>query len=294
MYQGWAFADSLCGPEALDGAEFLILGIPFDATSSTRPGTRGGPDAIRQASSSFESFEPRYGVDLASVKIFDMGNLEVGSDLVWAYSSIKSAISGIPPGPVPIVLGGEHSITPPVVEVLAARDDLGVIVLDAHLDLREEYGFTGFSHACASRRILDLPIKGYSAIGIRSGSEEEFQYAEDAGINYHTSDEVFDRGIDRVLDDCIAEVSCERIYLSIDFDVFDPGVAPAVGCPEPFGLTGRDVRRIVERVAPVSVGLDLNEIAPIYDSGGTAFLGAKLAREFMAARVTAARVRASY
>lgn len=294
MYQGWAFADSLYGPAAVDGAEFFILGIPFDATSSTRPGSRGGPDSVRQASSSFESFEPRYGVDLAGIKIFDMGNLEVGSDLQWAYNSIKSAISGIPSGPLPVVLGGEHSITPPVVEVLAERGDLGVIVLDAHLDLREEYGFTRFSHACASRRILDLPINGYSTIGIRSGSEEEFQYAEYAGINYHTSDEVFDRGIDRVLDDCIAEVDCERIYLSVDFDVIDPAIAPGVGCPEPFGLTGRDVRRVVERVAPMAAGLDLNEIAPLYDSGQTAYLGAKLAREFMAARVSASRLKASH
>jgi agmatinase len=156
-------------------------------------------------------------------------------------------------------------------------------VLDAHLDLRESFGNTRYSHACASRRILEKKgIGAYAAIGIRSGCKEEFSFAKEEGIPYYTSREVHERGIDDVLERAIEKMNCERVYLSIDLDAIDPAFAPAVGNPEPFGLSSWDVSRVVERVAPLAVGLDINELTPAYDHGQTAFLAARLARQFIA------------
>lgn len=283
MFSTSAFADA---DSSFEEAEFVLVGAPFDATTSFRGGTREGPDAIRHASYNFETYEDRYGIDLQDLKISDLGNLELGSDPCYSWETIRESFAFVPIDATPIFLGGEHSITPPIVKEMARRQDMGVIVLDAHLDLREQYGGTKLSHACASRRILEIPeIKSrYASIGIRSGSREEYVYAKKQKICYHTSEEVRERGMDSVLKKALEEVNCDNVYLSIDFDCLDPVYAPGVGNPEPFGLTSYDVRKAIEVLASKTVGLDVNEIAPQYDGGQTALLGAKLIREFMAAK----------
>lgn len=284
MFQRIGFADA---DNDLDGADYVVVGLPFDGTASFRSGSRDGPDAIRLASFNFESYDCQYGVDLSELSICDLGNMELGADPSYAEQTIKEGIALLPEKAVPIFLGGEHSITPAIVEGLGglASRDLGVLVLDAHLDLREEYGCTGYSHACASRRILEKGVlAGYASIGIRSGSREEFQWAAENGIFYATSHQVKEDGIDRTLDRAMDRLRCDRLYLSIDLDVLDPAYAPAVGNPEPFGLTSWDVKRIIERLAPRLAGLDINELTPAYDRGETALLAARLAREFIAAR----------
>ncbi|NYT02221.1 MAG: agmatinase [Methanosarcinales archaeon] len=280
MFQRCVFADAVV--EA-DEAEYAILGLPFDSTASFRSGSRGGPDAVRQASYNFEPYDYRNQVDLLDVGICDLGNLDLGSDPALAWQAIRDSFSFIPHRAVPIFIGGEHSVTPPLVELMMRDGDVGVLVLDAHLDLRDEYGGTRMSHACASRRILDLSPPGYACMGIRSGSREEFDYAADLGLTCVTSDQVAEQGIDALLDRAL-ELLGDRIYLSIDFDVLDPAYAPAVGNPEPFGLSPREVRRVVERVAPRAVALDVTEISPVHDQGQTALLGARLIRDFVAAR----------
>lgn len=287
MFQSSHFADADADADP-EEAEFVLVGAPFDATASFRGGARAGPDAIRQASYNFEPYEHEYEIDLRDLKISDLGNLDLGSEPAYAQGCIEESFAFLPEGATPIFLGGEHSITPPIVAELSRRSDIGVIVLDAHLDLRDEYGGTRLSHACASRRILEIPgVRGYASIGIRSGSREEFIYAKEQGVHYHTSDEVRERGMDSVLRDVLEEVGSGEIYLSIDFDCLDPAYAPGVGNPEPFGLTSWDVRRAIKALAPVAVGLDVNEIAPQYDGGQTAALGAKLVREFIAAKAAA-------
>ncbi len=272
----------------IDDADFVVIGLPFDSTTSFRSGSRDGPDAVRQASYGFESYDCHYDVDLADLKICDLGNMELGSDPEVAWETIQEGLSLLPEGVIPILLGGEHSIAPPAIEHLAEQGGIGVLVLDAHLDLRDEYGNTRFSHACASRRILEIDgLQGYASVGVRSGSREEFDYAREMGIGFYTSNGVREMGIDYVLDEALKRLKCERIYLSLDMDVFDPAYAPAVGNPEPYGLTPWDVRRAFERIAPKAVALDVNEITPAYDRGETALLGASLVREFIAAKAKA-------
>jgi agmatinase len=284
MFQRCCFADAL---SEMDGSSYVVVGLPYDCTASFRSGSRDGPDAIRLASFNFESYDCYYDVDLADARISDLGNMELGSDPAYAHETIKEGIALLPKRAVPIFLGGEHSITPSIVEgmIQAGREDMGVLVLDAHLDLREEYGCTRHSHACASRRILEKEgVKSYASIGIRSGCSEEFDFAKENEICFFTSAEVKEKGIDQVLDRALQELKCERLYLSIDLDAIDPAFAPAVGNPEPFGLTSWDVKRAIERTAPMAVGLDINELTPAYDRGETALLAARLAREFIAAK----------
>jgi len=282
MFQKCGFADAF---SSLEDADFVVIGLPFDSTASFRAGSRDGPDAIRLASYNFESYNCRHDVDLADLHICDLGNLELGSDPAYAGEAIKDGLSTIPDGVITIALGGEHSITPTIAEHIAKQGGLGVLVMDAHLDLRSEYGCTTFSHACTSKRLLDIEgIRGYSSIGTRSGSKEEFDYAREKGIRHHTSDEIVERGIDAVLEDILADLGCERLYLSIDMDVIDPAYAPAVGNPEPCGMAPRDVRGVIDKLASKIVALDICEIAPAYDRGQTAILGAWLAREFIAAK----------
>jgi agmatinase len=284
------FADANADP---DEAEFVIVGAPFDATTSFRPGTREGPDAVRRASYNFETYVHRHGIDFRDINVADLGNLDLGVDPAYARETIRDSFGFIPEKAIPIFIGGEHSIAPPIVAEVARRHGeigIGVIVLDAHFDLREEYGGTRLSHACASRHILETDgVAGYASIGIRSGDMKEYIYAEEHGVHYHSSDEVHERGIEAVLEDALKEVGCDEIYLSIDFDSIDPAYAPGVGNPEPFGLSSWDVRHVVESVAPRAIGLDVNEITPAFDGGQTATLGAKLIREFIAAKAAANR-----
>jgi len=283
MFQRIGFADADSG---LEEAEYVVVGLPFDGTASFRSGSRDGPDAIRLASFNFESYDSYYQVDLADLAICDLGNMELGADPSYAEETIKEGIALLPERAVPIFLGGEHSITPAIVEGLGRRPGaLDVLVLDAHLDLREDYGCTRASHACASRRILEKKaLAGYASIGIRSGSREEFEWATENGISYYTARQMREEGVDAVLDRALEKMQSERLYLSIDLDVLDPAYAPAVGNPEPFGLSSWDVKRAIERLAPRLVGMDINELTPAYDRGETALLAARLARDFIAAR----------
>lgn len=289
MFQRCGFADA---DSELENAGYVVVGLPFDGTASFRSGSRDGPDAIRFASFNFESYDSYYDIDLSEAAICDIGNVELGADPAYAEETIKEAVAFLPKNAVPIFFGGEHSITPAIVEGLGRRfapESLGVLVLDAHLDLREEYGCTRYSHACASRRILEKKaVGGYASIGIRSASREEHLFAKENNVPFFTARDVRDEGIDSVLDQALESISgCRRLYLSIDLDVLDPAYAPAVGNPEPFGLGSWDVKRVIERIAPLAIGIDINELTPAYDRGETALLAARLAREFIAAKARA-------
>jgi agmatinase len=267
-------------------ARYVIFGVPFDGTSSFRPGSRWAPDAMRGVSANFESYIPFFDIDLADLPIYDAGNLEkyasIDETLRVLFHSVDPIVRD---GKIPIMLGGEHSLTLPCVKACAgqAGDDFGVVVLDAHFDLREEYGGLKHSHACVSRHIIDEVTGNYAAIGIRSGPKEEWEFAKENDIRYYTPEDVAEVGIKNVLAEIIEYLDCNHIYLSLDMDALDPAYAPALGTPEPFGLSAVDVREVIRTLAPLAVGFDVVEISPEYDGGQTAVLGTKLMREFIAA-----------
>ncbi|MGQ9582885.1 MAG: agmatinase [Thermoplasmatota archaeon] len=279
------FAEARAAPE---GAEFTVLGVPYDATSSFRPGARFAPNAIREASWNFETYMPEIRVDLSEVAVHDAGNLEEVGPPEELVEEVRRAVEVIlDRNSLPILLGGEHSLTPGAVAAVRRRRDTGVIVLDAHMDFRSSYLNLRYSHACATRRCSELVgPDAVVPIGVRSLSREE---AEELGgelsgrLMYITADEVRRGGIGPAIERALGHIGERGIYLSLDMDALDPAFAPATGTPEPFGLTPWDVREAVGLLAPRLVGFDIVEIAPGYDSGNTAALGARLVREVVAA-----------
>lgn len=273
------FADATASYEE---AEFVIYGVPFDGTSSFRAGARSAPAEMRRASYNFETYIHSCKVDLADLKICDLGDLEVGASVNETLELVEKweeKIAG--DGKMPIMLGGEHSLSYACVK---SFKDVAVVVLDAHLDLRSEYQGVKLNHACVSHYIVKhVGRENYFAIGIRSGTKEEYGFA-DKHLKYYSADQVASSGIEKVVKEALSHLKPKKIYLSIDFDVLDPAYAPAVSTPEPFGLTSRDLQRVIRALAPRVIGFDLAEIAPGYDHGETALLGAKLVREFIAAR----------
>jgi len=271
-----------------DNAKYVICGVPFDNTSCFRRGSKDAPQEMRNNSYNFEKYNSFFDIDLQDISIHDAGDLDVADNVDDTLEIISSrARKYVIDGKIPIMLGGEHSLTMPFVKACKERyDDLGFVVLDAHMDMRDEYEGKKNSHACISRHVFEDVTKDYVSIGIRSGTRDEYEYVRENDIKVFSSEDVFSMGIEAVTHEIRERIS-GPVYLSIDMDAIDPAYAPALGTPEPYGMTPREVRDVIACLAPKIVGFDLVEIAPAYDSGGTALLGAKLVRDFIAASAKA-------
>ncbi len=259
------------GPDTPRGA-LTMYGVPYDATSSFRPGSRLGPEAIRRASESIETYSPTLDRDLEAVRFVDAGDLQVEG--LAPAAMVKTIRRQISPG-FPFFLGGEHTLTLGAVQSLVAyHPDLTVIQWDAHADLRDEYGGERTGHATVMRRLLDgrCPLV---QLGIRAGTREEFAVARERSL--YISREV---ALPPTLLDALRD---RALYLSVDIDVLDPSIAPGTSNPEPEGA------RYGELIAPLRslsshriVGMDLVEVSPPCDPGGaTAIIAASLAREMI-------------
>ena len=240
----------------------VILGCPFDGTASFRPGARFGPSAIRRASWGIETYSPYRKKDLHAVPVHDMGDLELPlGDKKKSFEWIRKALQEILRSKkIPILLGGDHLISLPIVEeVLKIYPDLHLIQIDAHADMREDYLGETLSHSTVMRKIIDsLGQRSLSQIGVRSGTEEEFQWAKEAKsiVSLNASSL---RNLARRLKD-------KPVYLSLDLDVFDPSLLPGVGTPEPGGLTFQDFLSLLKSLESLHViGFDIVELTPDYD-----------------------------
>ncbi|MEM4292081.1 MAG: agmatinase [Archaeoglobaceae archaeon] len=256
----------------LEEADYVVYGIPYDATQSFKPGSRFAPNAIREASWNLESYSQFFSFDLSFAKVCDAGNVFCdGSfeDIGQRVDQLLRRVKG-----VPIALGGEHSIS-----VLSTRKFEGscFLVFDAHFDLRDEFDGNKFNHACTTRRIFE---SGFDVVivGVRSGCREEREFADRNGIEYRFSWEI--KSPVDVLD-LVKEK--KRIYLSIDMDAFDPCFAPGVSTPEPFGLNPSIFLPIFSDLADRVVAMDIVEVVPDANKV-TAMLSAKLIFEFISAR----------
>src|SRR5207247_11274852 len=194
----------------------------------------------------------------------------------------KMATDVVRGGKITIVVGVEHSLAPAVVR--AFPKDVGVIGIDAHLDFRDQYLEDRWSHACSARRIADhVGVEHVVYMGVRSYSAEEREDLERLGLTYVSVYDIHDRGIAAGAERALKEVDRDRIYLTVDMDGIDPSYAPAVGNPEPFGLSPLQVKKLIGILAPHLVGMDLNEVSPAWDFGQTALLAARLIREAIVA-----------
>ena len=253
-----------------DGA-ICIFGVPFDSTTSFRPGSRFGPGAIREASYGLETFSPVLFADLDDCSFMDRGDLELPfGDPNPALALIEQTTQDIlSSGKTPFMLGGEHLVSLGAIRACSKRyPGLMVIHLDAHADLRDDYLDMKLSHATVMRRVYDL--LGHDAIrqiGIRSCTRQENEISSE---------------LISMPEQIALRVGTKPCYLTCDLDILDPSVLPGTGTPEPGGLSFNELSAImVSIITRVNiVGIDIVELAPQLDpTGVSAVVAAKLVRE---------------
>ncbi len=259
-----------------DAAAYTIIGAPLDRSASFRPGTRFGPDAIRAHAGHFDDYDQHTETYLSALALADVGDVEPFSPLEeylrWLAGRVDDVVTA---GAVPVVLGGEHTITRAGVTGSAAA---GVVVADAHLDLREELAGDADSHATVLRHVGEAPgVERVLIVGARTGAADEWDRAQESPW------QVIEEPAEVAA--AMRASGIDRWYLSVDIDVVDPGFAPATGTPEPFGFRPEEVRELVRTAAPTCVGMDIVEVTDA-DAGQTATLAARLVRTFLHAHAT--------
>ncbi|MHA1999040.1 MAG: agmatinase [Promethearchaeota archaeon] len=288
-YHSGCFSSAKPGFRWIQEGEPIICGVPLDITSSYRPGTRFGPDAIRNYSACLELGSIRNGTSIEHVGYSDIGNLHFDSSEPARVHEFLSSASFViyESDHFPVFLGGEHSIT---LSLIPDHDNLGIVILDAHLDLRDSYLSQKLSHACVTRRISEIVgIENVLVLGTRGISSEEMQFVDETNFNHITSLELiksFSRD-SSVFDDIRKFIDeHDGIYLSVDMDVFDPAFGMGVGNPEPEGITptiAMDIINIIKRDS--LVGCDVVEVCPGNDAGQSALLAARLVVECLNKKV---------
>ena len=282
-------------------ADYVVAGAPLDVSTTFRPGTRFGPERIRQFARTFDDYDRPTGRRFSECGVHDRGTVRAWDDapayLAWLAGELRDVVAD---GAVPLLLGGEHTVS--AAGVNAVAPDV-FVCLDAHLDLRSDYDGNEYSHATVTRRILDRVGAGVDGggevddedvdadtnlnggdsadggveeaivLGARTGSPAEWDRAEASDVTVVAPEAVPDFDLD-------AHLNGRRAYLSVDVDAADPGFAPGTGTPEPFGLAPREMRDVVRTVAPHAAGFDVVEVND-RDNGQAASLAAKLCRAFV-------------
>jgi len=259
---------------SLKDAKYVLLGVPFDSTSTYRPGSRFAPLEIRKELLELE--KEKNGRNFFDIGFYDAGNV----DIVYGNAAKTMEIVEEVVGDLTlenkkaklITLGGEHLITLPIVKALLKNKKFTVVSLDAHLDLKDDYVGEQLSHSTVMRRINELGVSVVE-MGVRTFDNSELAYAKDR-VKFTSASE---REIERMLSQVKGDV-----YLSIDFDVLDADVAPGVGNPEPGGITFQQLSSIVARLGKNIVALDLTEVCPPFDKGNmTSIAAARLVLDHM-------------
>jgi agmatinase len=260
----------------------VYYGYPFDGTACFRKGSSEAPDAIRKNSYNFETYLLELGIDLSDISANDWGNLEITDNQDKNEKLLEDLVSKIVnEGKFPIGLGGEHSLTPAAVKAAHSKyPNLAVVILDAHLDFRNEYEGNPKSHATVTRRVSEIVgVDNVRSIGIRSVSQSEITEARSVGLKFIESGWTELR---EYLADVIEDLD-GPVYLSLDMDAIDPAFAPGVGTPEPFGMTPYEIIQTINFFADRIVGFDCVEVCPPHDNGNTSALAARLTRHLVGA-----------
>ena len=269
--------------EDVDSAA-IVYGIPFDSTHSYKPGTRFGPDAIRDAFNNIEVFHPQFQIDLASVNIQDLGNIHHTVN-VEEMTKMVNKLTGelIKKDKLLVILGGEHSLT--YGTYTAFPKDTGYIVFDAHFDLRSEYAGVKLSHAAYLRRVVEKNgAENIIHVGARSFVGEELAFLKEHKIKTITEKDIRDGKGPKLVNDLLS--TFKKTYVSVDLDVLDPAFAPGVGNPEAVGITSRELFDMIYAMEGHKIAcLDIVELNPTYDTGATASIAAKLMSTMIAMNI---------
>ena len=267
--------------ERYEDASIVMVGVPMDFTCSFRPGTRFGPQKIREVSIGIEEYSIYMNKSLEDYAYFDSGDLDLPFGNVEKSLEIigQAAKEILEDNKLPLFIGGEHLISVPVIKEVYNKygDDLIVIHFDAHADLREDYLGCPNSHASAIRRLVDfMPGKNIYQFGIRSGTKEEFEYAK-ANTNMYTIEVL--EPLKKVVD----KFKGRPVHFTLDIDVVDPAYANGTGTPEPGGISSKELIQALGVMRDLNiVGFDIVEVSPHYDqSDRTALLAAKVIRDMI-------------
>jgi agmatinase len=269
------FGGALPEPRTFEDSAAVILPVPFDRTTSYGQGTKHGPRELLLASEQVELWDEEVGVDVHARGMFTAPELDLTAHTLPDAMAEIGRVAGtmLDAGKFLVTLGGEHSITSPIVGAVAARHrGVSVLQIDAHADLRDSYLGERYSHASAMRRTLaHAPIV---QVGIRNMSEEEARLTGlPATIFYDWNMREDPRWIDNV----VAALS-DTVYITIDLDGLEPGLMPAVGTPEPGGLSWRELTTLLRRTFQTKrvVACDVVELCPIPGLASPNFVAARL------------------
>jgi agmatinase len=278
------FGGMLPWPATFDEARAVILPVPVDRTTSYVPGTRNGPREILQASSHMELWDEEAGADVSAIGLFTLPEMELpfGEMQPLMDEIQRVAAEVVTRDKFLVTLGGEHSITPPLVAAAAATHrGLHVLQIDAHADLRDSYMGTKHNHACAMRRSLEHA--SITQVGIRSMSTEEAAVARSlrTTIFYDWNMREDPAWMQRVV-----ESLGDPVYITIDVDGMDPAIMPATGTPEPGGLSWYEMLALLRATITnrTVVGCDVVELSPLPGLMAPNFLCAKLVYKILAYR----------
>ena len=262
-----------------------VFGIPFDSTHSYKPGCRFGPDVIRDAFNNIEIFHPRFGIDLETVNIEDLGNTThtvVATEMLDMIRKVTSEL--VAKKRQLFILGGEHLIT--YGTYMSFPKETGYVVFDAHYDLRDSYADTKLSHAAYLRRIVEeRGSDNILHVGARAFVKEELAFLKEHNIKTISDRDVREGKGPKLLQDFAS--GFDSMYASFDLDVLDPAFAPGVGNPEAAGMTSRELFDLVYSLENCKIsGTDIVELNPHFDNGSTASLAAKIMSTLIAMNLT--------
>ncbi|MEA2610464.1 MAG: agmatinase [Chloroflexota bacterium] len=275
------------------GVDVAIIGAPFDDAVSHRSGARFGPRAIREAqytSGSIHSLQ--LDVDPFEVlTVVDAGDANiVPSRIERSHAMIYRKVREVAEtGAIPIILGGDHSITWPAATAIAETrrpGSIGIVHFDAHADTANDTFGVLASHGTPMRRLIEsgaVQGRNFVQVGLRGywPPQETFDWMKAQGLRWHLMREIEERGAEAVIADAIAEAldGPDAVYLSIDIDVIDPGMAPGTGTPEPGGMLTRELLRAIRQIvgAVELAGMDIVEVSPPYDQAETTAMAANRA-----------------
>ena len=266
--------------------DFSIIGIPFDGLASARKGAALGPERIRFWSQHLTPFsEDR--TRLTEVKICDLGDIKITypeSDFEHVRQKVATLTN------IPILLGGDHSVTIPIFQGQRQRFNgkrIGVLWVDAHPDLCDDFNGSRLSHACVLRRGMETGIEpgDICMVGLRSWEYQEIDLIENGGLNVYTAADVAELGMKEIAAKVRQTLAkCDAVHISLDIDCLDPAFAPGTGIPEAGGLSSREVITLIKSLQGLPlVGLDVVEVAPPLDpSEATVFAALRIIMEFIA------------
>lgn len=262
---------------SLKNSAAVILPVPYEASTTYKSNTKEGPQAIIEASRHLEFYDLELKKEIPRIGIYTAPYLEPdtrGPDkmILRIYTAVLEILKL---KKFPVVLGGEHTVALGAIKAVSEfYKDFSVLQLDAHADLRQTYQGSPFNHACVMRRVLEITEKIVS-VGIRSFSQEEAIFIQKNFSSFYRTFETAKKGLP---DTEILKGLGKNVYITLDLDVFDPSLMPAVGTPEPGGLFWPEVLGLLKQVALKKniVGLDVVELAPIPGLIHPDFLAAKL------------------